>query len=189
MPLPLRCIVMLWVGWLLIWLVTAPFVARTVVRPGIGELLADRLLLWGGAMLLMVRGSGLLLRALSAGPWEGWACLAPVLVGLALAVWARLRLGRNWSPMPALKEAHQLVRAGPYGLVRHPIYAGMLLALAGTALAVGTPAALAGLAVMAGGLALRIRREEAFLLGRFGDAYRAYRADVPAVVPRLGPRR
>lgn len=56
-------------------------------------------------------------------------------LGIALAIWARVHLGRNWSPAPALKEGHELVTSGPYRLIRHPIYTGILMALFGTALA------------------------------------------------------
>jgi protein-S-isoprenylcysteine O-methyltransferase Ste14 len=189
MPQPLRCIIALWLGWLLIWLASAPFAARTVVRQGAGVFIADRLLLWGGAVLLMVHGSNFLLRPVAAGAWERWTCVAAVTAGLAAAVWARLNLGRNWSAVPALQEGHSLVRTGPYALVRHPIYTGLLLALGGTTLAVGTPAALAGLAVMAGAVAVRIRREETLMIRQFGDAYLAYRAEVPALIPRASFRR
>ena len=185
---PLHDIVALWIAWLLIWLASAPFTARTAVRQPLAAFLADRALLSGGAILLMVHGSSVLFRPLGTGVWERWACAAAVAAGLAFAVWARLRLGRNWSHVAVLKEDHALVRAGPYARVRHPIYSGMLLALAGTALAVATPAGLAGLALLAAGFVLRIRREEALLLGHFGDAYRAYQAEVPALVPRLAAR-
>lgn len=187
---PSQSIGLLWLGWGAVWLVSAPFAAPTAQRPGIVAFLSDRLLLWGGALLLFVHGSGALFHVVvRAGAWASPLEIAPVVAGLGVAVWARLRLGRNWSGVPALKEGHSLVRAGPYALVRHPIYTGLLLALAGTTLAVGTPAALAGLAVMAGGIALRIRREETLMIWQFGDAYLAYRAEVPALIPRASFRR
>ncbi len=63
--------------------------------------------------------------------------------GLALAIWARVIIGRNWG-MPTTQRAEpELVTAGPYGLIRHPIYTGILLALVGTALAMS----LIGLAI------------------------------------------
>ena len=57
--------------------------------------------------------------------------------GLGLAVWARAHLGRNWSGTVTVKQDHALVRTGPYRIVRHPIYTGLLLALIGTAAAIG----------------------------------------------------
>jgi protein-S-isoprenylcysteine O-methyltransferase Ste14 len=183
---PLQTIGLLWAGWGAVWLTTAPFAARSVRRPGIAAWVADRLLVWGGVVLMVVHGRGVLFHGVvRAGAWYEWLAIASVAAGVGVAVWARLRLGRNWSGVAALKEGHTLVRAGPYALVRHPIYSGIVLALAGTAVASGTPMALVGLAVVGTGVGLRIRREEALLLGHFGDAYLAYRAEVPALVPRL----
>ena len=60
-----------------------------------------------------------------------------VAVGLAFSVWARVALGRNWSAEVTFKEGHELVASGPYGLVRHPIYTGLLLMGLGTAINYG----------------------------------------------------
>ena len=71
---------------------------------------------------------------------------ALVAAGLAFATWARVALGRFWTSAPSIKAEHDLVRTGPYALTRHPIYTGLLLALAATAMLRGTIAALGGLA-------------------------------------------
>src|SRR5262249_56577164 len=63
--------------------------------------------------------------------------IAMTAIGLAFAIWARLHLGGNWSGTITLKQDHTLVRTGPYRLVRHPIYSGLLLALLGGAIAIG----------------------------------------------------
>ena len=55
--------------------------------------------------------------------------------GLAFAVWARIHLGRNWGMPMTQKDEPELVTSGPYHLVRHPIYSGILLAILGTAAA------------------------------------------------------
>jgi len=66
--------------------------------------------------------------------------------GVAVAWWARLHLGRMWSARITLKADHKVVDSGPYALVRHPIYSGLLLSLMATAAAKGTiPASLASL--------------------------------------------
>ena len=77
--------------------------------------------------------------------WISWVGVALAATGLGFAGWARIHLGRLWSGRVTLKEDHTIVRTGPYGLVRHPIYTGLLLALVGTVLAQVTVAAIAGL--------------------------------------------
>jgi len=56
-----------------------------------------------------------------------WLGLAVVVAGLLFSVWGRRHLGSNWSVSVTLKDGHELVRSGPYALVRHPIYSGCLL--------------------------------------------------------------
>ena len=70
-----------------------------------------------------------------------------VAAGIAFAVWARHYLGRNWSGTVTVKQDHELIRSGPYRLVRHPIYTGLLLAILGTAVALRRVARLAGLRI------------------------------------------
>jgi protein-S-isoprenylcysteine O-methyltransferase Ste14 len=62
--------------------------------------------------------------------------LAIWVLGLGLAVWARIYLGRNWGMPTSIKEDPELVTSGPYRTIRHPIYTGILLALIGSAVAV-----------------------------------------------------
>ena len=71
-----------------------------------------------------------------------WIGLALLCAGLAFAVWARVELGRNWSGSVTVKEGHELIRSGPYAYVRHPIYTGLIAALIGTAVIIGTLRAL-----------------------------------------------
>ena len=113
------------------------------------------------------------------------AAVALVGAGLLFAVWARRHLGRNWSGIVTIKEGHELMTSGPYALVRHPIYSGLLLALAGSALARGEWSGV--LAVLVAGLALwrKLRIEERWMRERFGEQYRSYSARVAAVVPFL----
>src|SRR5262249_49627999 len=101
-----------------------------------------------------------------------------------LAIWARVTLGRNWSGLVAsLGEHHSLIRSGPYGAIRHPIYGGLLGAMLGTALTIGSLAS--WLAVVTGLVAflLRIRIEEQLMMAAFPEAYAAYRAHTRALVP------
>src|ERR1700722_4326811 len=61
--------------------------------------------------------------------------LALTILGCLFAVWARVTLGSNWSGLPTVRREHELITKGPYTLARHPIYTGILLALAGNAIA------------------------------------------------------
>lgn len=69
-------------------------------------------------------------------PGAGGRCLAIWVLGLGLAVWARIYLGRNWGMPTSTKEDPELVTSGPYRTIRHPIYTGILLAMIGSAIAV-----------------------------------------------------
>jgi protein-S-isoprenylcysteine O-methyltransferase Ste14 len=113
------------------------------------------------------------------------AGLAVEAMGLVLAIWARRHLGRNWSGEITIKVDHQLIRSGPYGLLRHPIYSGLLAMYVGTALVTGEWLAIIGLAAAAFAYWRKIRLEEANLNVAFGAHYHAYRRETWALVPWL----
>jgi protein-S-isoprenylcysteine O-methyltransferase Ste14 len=106
-----------------------------------------------------------------------------VAAGLGFAVWARLHLGRNWSGEITLKLEHELIRSGPYALVRHPIYSGMLVAMLGTAIVIGQWRALVALVFFVAAVLRRARVEECWMGEIFSDAYARYRREVPALIP------
>jgi protein-S-isoprenylcysteine O-methyltransferase Ste14 len=106
------------------------------------------------------------------------------LPGVALAVWARLALGRNWSGIVVtMKQGHELVQTGPYAVVRHPIYTGLLLAVIGTAATEGTFAAYVGVAAIFIAFLIRVAIEEQLMSEQFGEAYQAYRGRTWKLVP------
>jgi protein-S-isoprenylcysteine O-methyltransferase len=113
-------------------------------------------------------------------PWIG---LALTIAGIAFAVWARFALGGNWSGTVTIKEDHQLIRTGPYAIVRHPIYTGLLLAEFGTALAFGEVRGLVAVAIATVSLRLKSLAEESFMAEQFGDQYAQYRRETKALVP------
>ncbi len=102
--------------------------------------------------------------------------------GVTVAVWARRCLGRNWSSQPALKEGHELVTSGPYRLVRHPIYTGVILAFLGTALVNDLLWGAVFLCVIAV-FVMRVRVEERLMLWQFPDQYPDYMKRTKALVP------
>jgi protein-S-isoprenylcysteine O-methyltransferase len=108
-----------------------------------------------------------------------------VLIGVSFAIWARLQLGGNWSAAVSVKEGHTLVRQGPYTVVRHPIYSGLLLALLGVAVIVGKVRGLVGVGVFFLAMWLKSSIEERFMLEEFGAEYRSYQQRVKALVPYL----
>jgi protein-S-isoprenylcysteine O-methyltransferase Ste14 len=122
-------------------------------------------------------------RLLPAWPPIAWTGLALTVSGCAFAIWARLLLGRNWSGTVTVKEDHQLMRTGPYAIVRHPIYSGGLLALLGAALVLDELRGFAGLAVTFVGWSMKLRLEEAFMIEQFGDEYARYQREVGALIP------
>ena len=112
--------------------------------------------------------------------------------GIAFAIWARTILGTNWSGIATVKENHELICRGPYSLVRHPIYTGLLLAYVGTAVALWpTAGGVIMLAALISAAWIKSRQEEQLMRRQFPDAYGAYRQKVRGgIFPRLCfPRR
>jgi protein-S-isoprenylcysteine O-methyltransferase Ste14 len=137
-------------------------------------------LLWGGRLL---RSTFLDQRFVPVALWIVWLGFFLTLAGLAFACWARVILGRNWSGVVQLKQDHELIVRGPYNLVRHPIYTGLLLAFLGTALAIGEWRALLAAAIIAVSFWRKLRLEERWLCELFGEQYRDYMTRVKALVP------
>ncbi len=111
--------------------------------------------------------------------------LALAVVGAALAIYSRWLLGKNWSATVQLKRNHELITAGPYGLVRHPIYSGLLLLFLGNAVMVGDWRGLLALAIVLASFWRKLRIEEAWLAERFGETYRSYHDRTKALVPSV----
>jgi protein-S-isoprenylcysteine O-methyltransferase Ste14 len=103
--------------------------------------------------------------------------------GLLLAIWARRILGQNWSGRIEIKVDHQLVRSGPYRLVRHPIYSAILMMSAGMTIVVGKTFSLAGLAVMVFAYARKVRLEEANMIVAFPGEYDEYQRATWGLLP------
>jgi protein-S-isoprenylcysteine O-methyltransferase Ste14 len=102
--------------------------------------------------------------------------------GLGLAVWARIYLGRNWGMPMTQKDEPELVTSGPYHLVRHPIYSGILLAILGTALATNTYWLIAAV-VMSAYFIYSARVEERLMTASFPATYPNYRATTKMLIP------
>jgi protein-S-isoprenylcysteine O-methyltransferase Ste14 len=118
-----------------------------------------------------------------------WFAVALVASGLAFTVWARVRLGRNWSGTVTQKQDHELIRSGPYAFVRHPIYTGLLTALLGSAIALGEPRGFLGVLIVLAAFWRKLRIEEGFMRELFPGKYERYMEEVPALVPFTRARR
>lgn len=183
----LRAIVALWLLWTFTWLVWAGFAKRAKRVEALHSRVIQGLLGGAGGLLLVAQ------HALPLGPLDArlWPrtqvtrilAVGLVAAGLGFAVWARAVLGRNWSGRVTLKEDHELVEAGPYALVRNPIYTGILTALSGVVALLGQPRGLLGLAAFAATFVYKVRVEESFLEAEFGERFLDYRRRVKSLIP------
>jgi len=108
---------------------------------------------------------------------------AITVAGILFAVWARRHIGANWSRFVTINQDHELITTGPYALVRHPIYTGLLTAFLGTAIATTQLRGLIAFALIAISLLYKLRLEEQWMRAQFGDTYADYSRRVAALVP------
>src|SRR5439155_7912362 len=113
-----------------------------------------------------------------------WLGIALCALGIVFSLWSIATLGRHYDLVLEVHAGHELVRRGPYGLVRHPVYSGLGLHFAGACLATGNLLVIAGtLLVTYPAFYLRARAEERLLLRLFGAEYEKYAEEVPMLVP------
>ena len=175
-----------WVLWGASWVAASLWSARSVKR-ALGGTALSRIVTIAGAVVLFGGAAVPIGGVLWSVGDIGLVILGLVmLAGFSFAWWARLHLGRFWSSGITRKEGHRLVDTGPYGLVRHPIYTGLIGAVVATSIEEATLVAMIGGTVMAFGLWLKATLEERFLREEFGPAvYDTYRQRVPMLVPFL----
>ncbi len=183
---PNATIDLIWILWLASWVAASFWSGRTQGRVGGLETWTYRAVMIAGGILLVPWTE----RTLEQRPlWDvghvgGYAIALVMLAGLAFVWWARIHLGRLWSSAITRKEDHRIVDTGPYALVRHPIYTGLIVALLATAAVDATVTALVGAALVIFGIWLKARSEEYFLMIELGsDAYNSYCRRVPMLVP------
>lgn len=114
-----------------------------------------------------------------------WIGAAFTVGGLLFAVWARVHLGRNWSRSVTIKQDHELITTGPYALVRHPIYTGILSGFLGTAIAISQVRGVIVVVLIFFVFWAKLRMEEKWMRSQFGDTYAAYAHQTAALVPYL----
>jgi protein-S-isoprenylcysteine O-methyltransferase Ste14 len=119
------------------------------------------------------------------GLWPFWLGAAVTIAGLLFAVWAREHLGKNWSRSVTIKQGHELITSGPYAVVRHPIYSGILTGFLGMAIAVSQVRGFVAFALVFLALWLKLRMEEEWMRSQFGETYATYARQTAALVPYL----
>lgn len=176
----------LWLIWLAVWIGAAVQTKEIQRRESMRSHLLHHVPLTVGGVLLAwpgILGARLEQRFAPYSPPWFWITVALVAFGIGFSIAARLRLGGNWSGPVTVKKDHELIRSGPYALVRHPIYTGLLLAVIGSALFIGRWRALIALVPLIFALARKMKVEERFMAEEFGGAYARYREQVPALIP------
>jgi protein-S-isoprenylcysteine O-methyltransferase Ste14 len=200
---PGTAIYIVWDFWIVTWLAAALWSNRTVKRAGLSREFRYRLLALLGFVLLFATPfyvrHGHWHFGEPPGPlgWRlwpyppaavGWAMVALAALGIAFAWWARIHLGRLWSGSITRKEEHRVVDTGPYAIVRHPIYTGLLTAAVATAVVTGSVHTVLGAILLIVAYWMKAKLEERFLVEELGpEAYSSYRRRVPLLVP-FGPK-
>ena len=176
----------MWLAYIAYWRVMAADVKSDERREGSSSRL-QRFVLMILALVLLglpdIRLSVLDRRFLPASMRWFWIGAAVTASGLLFSVWGRRYLGRNWSRAVTIKKDHELITGGPYSLVRHPIYTGLLAGLFGSALAVGEWRGLVAVGLVFIVLLRKLRLEEQWMREQFGEAYDNYSRRVRALVP------
>lgn len=181
---------LLWLAWGISWVLAAGWSAPAERGVGVKGELGYRLVLIAGALVFFPRAHGYHgpLRLWMITLTEAWICTALIALGFAFTWWARIHLGTLWSGWITRKADHRVVDTGPYGVVRHPIYTGILLSVYATAAAKGTILGVLGALLITLGLWMKARLEEQWLRKELDPgAYDGYRSRVPMLVP-FGPR-
>ncbi len=185
---PYRAVILVWAAWIVSWLAAAAWSKRAAARPAFGSQALYRIVTAIGGVLLFDRGrlsfGGARLWSEPAG--VQWGLVALAAAGFAFCWWARVHLGTLWSSSVTRKADHKIIDTGPYALVRHPIYTGMIIASAATAALSARATSIVGFAVLTLGCWIKARLEERFLRAELGPAdYDAYAARTGMLLPFL----
>jgi protein-S-isoprenylcysteine O-methyltransferase Ste14 len=178
----------MWLSYLAYWQAMSTNVKATERSESVPSRLARLVSIVSAVALLSLPSVPLPLvneRFLSHGALYFWGGAALTAGGLLFSVWGRRHLGRNWSQAVTVKEGHELITSGPYALVRHPIYAGLLLAFVGSAVARGEWRGLLAVALVFGALWHKLKLEEKWMRAQFGESYETYSRRVAALVPYI----
>jgi protein-S-isoprenylcysteine O-methyltransferase Ste14 len=121
--------------------------------------------------------------------WLRWSGALVATIGVAFWVYSQAVLDRNWSPQLQIQDGHELMKKGPYAVMRHPLYTGMIVWVLGLALFTANVGFMVFAFLSVVLLAARVPREEKMMKDRFGEEYRVYQAETGGFVPRLRKKR
>ena len=176
----------LWLSWIVYWIWASRGLKPNARRETISSrslhalpLLVAVALLWVDRVPVAFLGEKLFAGTL----WMFWIGALLTVLGLLFSVWARVHLGRNWSAVVTIKLDHELIDSGPYAMVRHPIYTGLLLGITGSALARDDWRGVLAVVIAWAALWGKLRLEERWMTEQFGERYVAYARRVPALIP------
>jgi len=184
-----------WIVWYGSWMIAARWANATVKYLAAWRQIVFYFLEFGGFIILLFIAGGPAIPGTDPRLWASlwtlsdqakWAMVGLATIGFLFCWWARIHLGRLWSGFITRKEGHRVVDTGPYRIVRHPIYTGVLTAALATMLLRGTGIAIVGFAVLLIGYIVKSKFEEGFLRRELGAApYDAYAAKTAMLVPFL----
>src|SRR5438094_5875888 len=185
-PLVLNIIGGCWILFAVIWLLAAFATKKSVYQESRAQRLRYTIPILVGGFLL-AKGHRLsdplnhrVIPHVEALAWTGVVlCVA----GFAFCIWARFTLGRNWSGVVTLKGGHELITNGPYALVRHPIYTGLLTMFVATVIVQGHVAGLIAVPFVLVSFWIKLRHEEKLMLQKFPNQYAAYQGRVKRLIP------
>jgi len=189
--LPELAVAVVWTLWAASWIAAAVWRDPAAQRPAFAQEAPYRIATILGVVLLFIGTSPLLphqYRFWDLSLAAQWVLVALTVAGLAFTWWARIHLGRLWSSSVTKKADHRIVDTGPYAIVRHPIYTGILAGIFATAAIRGAPISFVGAILATYGFMIKARLEERFLREQLGaETYESYRRRVPMLIP-FGPK-
>jgi protein-S-isoprenylcysteine O-methyltransferase Ste14 len=182
---PGRIILACWITFIVYWIVSASRTKKIAEKQSLLSALAHRIPVglgwwmlafpkWPPPMNWPIVPHADLIRILGA---------AICAYGLFFTIWARRTLAGNWSSDVTFKQGHELIKAGPYRFVRHPIYTGLLIMSLGTAIEIGQLHCWLSIVLTGIGFWIKLSQEERLLLRHFPNEYPAYQKQVKALVP------
>jgi protein-S-isoprenylcysteine O-methyltransferase Ste14 len=177
-----------WIVFVLYWQIKAADTKATQrLEPAASRILRVLIFLIAISLLSIPRVplAWLYVQLWPSGYWPFWLGAALTVAGLLFAVWAREHLGRNWSRSVTIKQGHELITTGPYAVVRHPIYTGILTGFLGMAIAISQVRGFIVFVLIFFVFWLKLRMEEKWMRSQFGETYATYARQTAALVPYL----